>query len=90
MNRTIRPTGDAEAGAVIGTPRAAVEESKSLPVEEEVAVKVFPSATFECVRCGSRFPCEELAKTPELTCSNCGYRIFRKVRGPVVKKMKGE
>jgi DNA-directed RNA polymerase subunit RPC12/RpoP len=60
------------------------------PSEGQLAVKVFPGATFECVRCGSRFSGEELARLPELTCSNCGYRIFRKVRGQVTKTLKGE
>jgi len=58
--------------------------------EKEVAVKVFPGASFECVRCGTRFSGEELAKLPEVTCSNCGYRIFRKVRSQVAKTLKGE
>jgi DNA-directed RNA polymerase subunit RPC12/RpoP len=54
------------------------------------AVKVFPGAVFECVRCGTRFSGEELSKLPELTCSNCGYRIFRKVRSTTAKTMKSE
>lgn len=58
--------------------------------KQEDAVKVLPGATFECVRCGTRFTGEELSKLPELTCSNCGYRIFRKVRGPAAKSLKGE
>jgi len=61
-----------------------------LPDEKEVAVKVFPGAAFECVRCGTRFSGEELAKLPEVTCSNCGYRIFRKVRSLDAKTLKGE
>jgi DNA-directed RNA polymerase subunit RPC12/RpoP len=60
-----------------------------LPDEQkEDAVKVFPGATFECVRCGTRFSGEELTKLPETTCSNCGYRIFRKVRRPAAKALK--
>jgi DNA-directed RNA polymerase subunit RPC12/RpoP len=31
-----------------------------------------------------------LAKLPEPTCANCGYRLFRKVRGQMVKTLKGE
>ncbi len=62
-----------------------------MPAEKkEGVVKVLPGATFECVRCGTRYSSEELSKLPELTCGNCGYRIFRKVRGPAVKSLKGE
>jgi DNA-directed RNA polymerase subunit RPC12/RpoP len=52
--------------------------------------QIFPDATYECVRCGTRVTGAELAKLPEPTCANCGYRIFRKVRGPAVKSLKGE
>ncbi len=58
--------------------------------KQNESVKVFPGATFECVRCGTRFTAEELANLPETTCSNCGYRIFRKVRGPTPKSVKAE
>jgi DNA-directed RNA polymerase subunit RPC12/RpoP len=68
-----------------------LEESGSLSgKKQEDEVRVFPGATFECVRCGTRISGEELASLPEPTCSNCGYRIFRKVRGSTVKTMKGE
>jgi DNA-directed RNA polymerase subunit RPC12/RpoP len=52
--------------------------------------EVFPNPVFECARCGTRFSAEELANLPEATCSNCGYRIFRKVRGPTAKNLKAE
>ncbi len=52
--------------------------------------KIFPSATYECVRCGTRVTVAELAKLPFPTCANCGYRAFRKVRGPAVKNLKGQ
>lgn len=58
--------------------------------DEEVTVNVFPGAIFECVRCGSRFSGEELAKLPELTCGTCGYKIFRKVRSQTTKTLKAE
>ena len=77
------PNQDERADAVSAPPEAA-------PEAQQVAVNVFPGATFECVRCGSRFSGEELAKLPELTCSNCGYRVFRKVRAQVAKTLKAE
>ncbi|TLX97293.1 MAG: DNA-directed RNA polymerase subunit P [Thaumarchaeota archaeon] len=45
---------------------------------------------YECVRCGTRVTGEELAKLPEPTCANCGYRAFRKVRRPGIKNLKGQ
>lgn len=49
--------------------------------------KSLPGAVYECVRCGTRTTQEELAKLPEVKCI-CGYRIFKKVRPPVVKQLK--
>jgi DNA-directed RNA polymerase subunit RPC12/RpoP len=73
----------------VGAPLEPAQKAGSTS-EGQVAVNVFPGATFECVRCGSRFSGEELAKLPELTCSNCGYRVFRKVRGGSAKTLKAE
>ncbi len=42
---------------------------------------------YECVRCGTVTTASELAQLPELKCI-CGYRVFRKVRPPVVKQLK--
>ncbi len=53
----------------------------------EPAVKVFPGAVYECVRCGTKTTQEELAALPEVKCI-CGYRVFRKVRPSVVKQIK--
>jgi DNA-directed RNA polymerase subunit RPC12/RpoP len=47
----------------------------------------FGSIIYECERCGTRQSLEELSKLPELTCINCGYRVLKKVRPPVVKKI---
>jgi len=60
---------------------------------KEAAEDFYPGytrATVVCGQCGLRFSGEELSKLPELPCSKCGYRIFRKVRGPVAKTLKGE
>ena len=53
-------------------------------------IEVLPDAVYECLRCGTRVSGKELSKLPEPTCANCGYRIFRKVRGPTVKQFKAE
>ena len=70
---------------------ASTRDIPSLPDrKQENAVKVFPGAMFECVRCRTRFSGEELAGLPETTCSNCGYRIFRKLRSRTAKTLKAE
>jgi DNA-directed RNA polymerase subunit P len=40
-----------------------------------------------CIRCGTETTASELAQLPELKCI-CGYRVFKKVRPPVVKQVK--
>ena len=43
---------------------------------------------YECVRCGSKVPSEELElRGGETKCIVCGYRILRKVKPPVVKRI---
>ena len=79
----------AEGGGAVSIPLEPTPEARSGP-DGQVAINVSPGATIECVRCGSRFSARELANLPERTCSNCGYRIFRKVRGHVAKTLKGE
>jgi DNA-directed RNA polymerase subunit P len=43
------------------------------------------SIVYECTHCGTKQTLEELSKFPEIRCKNCGYRILKKVR-PVVPK----
>lgn len=43
---------------------------------------------YECVRCGAKVPSEELdMRGGETKCIICGYRILRKVKPPVVKRL---
>jgi len=42
---------------------------------------------YECIRCGTRTTMEELKILPELKCI-CGFRIFRKVRPNIAKRVK--
>jgi DNA-directed RNA polymerase subunit P len=57
--------------------------------EEEIS-KVFGSVIYECERCGTRQSLEELIQLPEIKCINCGYRVLKKVRPQVVKKVESE
>jgi len=43
---------------------------------------------YECVRCGKRVPHDDLQRYISFRCPFCGYRIFRKVRAPIVKRVK--
>lgn len=44
---------------------------------------------FECMSCKAHISSEQLATTPEVKCPNCGYRVLKKVRPPVVKSIRG-
>ena len=47
----------------------------------------FGSVVYECIYCGTQTSSTELASLPEVKCI-CGYKVFRKVRSPVVKQLK--
>jgi len=43
---------------------------------------------YECVRCGSKVQLEELElRGGEIKCTVCGYRILKKIKPPVVKRI---
>jgi DNA-directed RNA polymerase subunit RPC12/RpoP len=52
--------------------------------------EILPGAVYECMRCATGVSGKELLALPEPTCANCGYRIFRKVRGQTAKQLKAE
>ena len=43
---------------------------------------------YECVRCGLVFDGEKIAERGIIKCPDCGYRIIKKVKPPIVKKVK--
>jgi len=46
---------------------------------------------YQCMRCSSRVPSEELElRGGEIKCIICGYRILKKVKPPVVKRVKSK
>lgn len=53
---------------------------------EEKGPRVGP--VYECVRCGRRVEYQELERYISFRCPFCGYRVFRKVRAPIVKRIK--
>jgi DNA-directed RNA polymerase subunit RPC12/RpoP len=58
-------------------------------VEEEVSMeKTTTGIVYECVRCGAKVPSEELElRGGEMKCIVCGYRILKKIKPPVVKRV---
>ncbi|MEM2904183.1 MAG: RNA polymerase Rbp10 [Candidatus Bathyarchaeia archaeon] len=41
-----------------------------------------------CLRCGATMTYEQITSSPEVKCMNCGYRVLRKARPPIVKAVK--
>ncbi len=66
-----------------------VEEN--LDSVEETPVEETPVETFDvnyaCLRCATVVSNTELSRLPEIKCI-CGFRVFTKVRPPVVKTIK--
>ena len=65
------------------------EEPVETPVEqtpEEPQAEKF-DVIYSCLRCGTTVPNYELSRLPEIKCI-CGFRVFTKVRAPVVKSIK--
>ncbi|MFQ6011815.1 MAG: RNA polymerase Rbp10 [Nitrososphaerales archaeon] len=54
---------------------------------EETEKQTFGGVMYECIYCGTQTSSTELAALPEIKCI-CGYKVFRKVRSPVVKQLK--
>lgn len=57
------------------TPEPAIE---SAPASEKFDV------IYKCLRCGTSVTNSELSRLPEIKCI-CGFRVFTKVRPPIVK-----
>ena len=56
------------------------------PLEETPESEKF-DVIYSCLRCGTTVPNSELSRLPEIKCI-CGFRVFTKVRAPVVKSIK--
>ena len=70
------------------------DHGKHLKVKYFSFVKVVISMegtgiVYECLRCSSTVPSEELElRGGEIKCIICGYRILKKVKPPVVRRIK--
>ena len=64
-----------------------VEEiTEEIEETEENSVETF-DVNYACLRCGTVVSNTELSRLPEIKCI-CGFRVFTKVRPPVVKTVK--
>jgi len=63
-----------------------LEPEPSSPIEESISTEKF-DVVYACLRCGTVVSNTELSRLPEIKCI-CGFRVFTKVRPPVVKSVK--
>jgi DNA-directed RNA polymerase subunit P len=60
-------------------------------IDEVEETEEAPEETFDviysCLRCDTRVSNTELSRLPEIKCI-CGFRVFTKVRPPIVKTVK--
>lgn len=51
--------------------------------------KAEPGLAYECVKCGAIVSSEELElRGGGIKCAYCGYRVLKKIRPPIVKRIK--
>ena len=62
------------------------EETPNLEVEQKEQPASF-SVVYSCLRCGTNVTQSELSRLPEIKCI-CGFRVFNKLRPPIVKTIK--
>lgn len=53
-----------------------------------MADKPITGLTYKCVQCGATITSDQYALLLEIKCPNCGYRVLRKIRSPIVKRVK--
>ncbi len=63
-----------------------LEPEPSSPIEEIIPTEKF-DVDYACLRCGTVVSNTELSRLPEIKCI-CGFRVFTKVRPPIVKSIK--
>lgn len=62
------------------------EESPKIEAEPAEQHASF-SVIYTCLRCGTQVTQSELSRLPEIKCI-CGFRVFNKLRPPIVKTIK--
>lgn len=63
-----------------------LDAEDTTPDTKEEPAQIF-DVVYSCLRCGTDVSNTELSRLPEIKCI-CGFRVFTKVRPPVVKTIK--
>ena len=64
-----------------------VDESNDIESVNDVVEDEKFDVVYSCLRCATNVSSSELGRLPEIKCI-CGFRVFTKVRPPIVKTMK--
>ncbi len=64
-----------------------VDESNDIESVNDVMEDEKFDVVYSCLRCATNVSSSELSRLPEIKCI-CGFRVFTKVRPPIVKTMK--
>ena len=63
-----------------------IETSDVDPTDNITETEKF-DVIYSCLRCNTKVSSSELSRLPEIKCI-CGFRVFTKVRPPIVKTVK--
>ena len=63
-----------------------IEMDNDTPTDNVVETEKF-DVIYSCLRCNTKVSNSELNRLPEIKCI-CGFRVFTKVRPPIVKSVK--
>ena len=63
-----------------------IEMSDVDPADNTTEAEKF-DVIYSCLRCNTKVSSSELGRLPEIKCI-CGFRVFTKVRPPIVKTVK--
>ena len=63
-----------------------IETNDVKPTDDIAETEQF-DVIYSCLRCNTKVSSSELDKLPEIKCI-CGFRVFTKVRQPIVKTVK--
>ena len=62
------------------------DESNDIESVNDITEEEKFDVVYSCLRCGTKVNNSELNRLPEIKCI-CGFRVFTKVRPPIVKTM---
>ena len=64
-----------------------LDESNDIESVNDVVEDEKFDVVYSCLRCATNVSSSELGRLPEIKCI-CGFRVFTKVRPPIVKTIK--